>query len=99
RSLRPPGVGYERLGFHPRILIVATAPSPTLGECRHSFLARGLIAVDGRAIFVVAVGQRPEPRHPHGGGGGFQDARATTAVRVSYSGVNRSSSCKLHQTK
>src|SRR5262249_26013862 len=26
------------------------------------------------AIFVVAVGQRPEPRRPHGGGGGLQDA-------------------------
>src|SRR5262249_13049610 len=36
-------------------------------------VARRLIAVDGRAIFVVAVGQRPEPRHPHGGGG-LQDA-------------------------
>src|SRR5215471_12904489 len=29
----------------------------------------------------------------------LHDARATTAVRVSYSGVNRSSTCKLHQTK
>src|SRR6516165_917220 len=74
-------------------------PTPALGERRHCCLARWLIAVDGRAIFVVAVGQRPEPRHPHGRGGGLQDARATTAVRASYSGVNRSSTCKLHQTK
>jgi len=29
----------------------------------------------------------------------LHDARATTAVRASYSGVNRSSTCKLHQTK
>src|SRR5215813_4281750 len=54
--------------------ILELLPPPALGERRHSFLARRLIAVDGRAIFVVAVGQRPEPRHPHGGGGGLQDA-------------------------
>ena len=78
---------------------VSHFPPPALGERRHRSIACRLIAVDRPAIFVVAVGQRPEPRHPHGRGGGLQDARATTAVRASYSGVNRSSTCKLHQTK
>lgn len=43
--------------------------------------SRRLIAVDGRSIFVVAVGQRPEPRHPHGRGGGLQDAADNSDVR------------------
>src|SRR5215468_847585 len=34
-------------------------PSPALGERRHRSLARRRIAVNRRAIFVVARGQRP----------------------------------------
>ena len=49
---------------------VSHFPPPALGERRHRSIACRLIAVDRPAIFVVAVGQRPEPRHPHGGGGG-----------------------------
>jgi len=36
-------------------------PSPALGERYHRSLARRLVAVDWCAIFVVAVGQRPQP--------------------------------------
>src|SRR5262249_12159766 len=49
-------------------------PPPTLRECRHRRLARRLIAVDGRAIFVVAESERPKPRRPNGRDGGLQDA-------------------------
>src|SRR6516162_10660368 len=49
---------------------VSHFPPPALGERRHRSIACRLIAVDRPAIFVVAVGQRPEPRHPNGGGGG-----------------------------
>ena len=34
-------------------------PLPAPSECRHRGLARGLVAVDRRAVFVVAVGERP----------------------------------------
>ena len=36
---------------------------------------------------------------PTGAPAVLHDARATTAVGAPYSGVNRSSTCKLHQTK
>src|SRR5262245_4183523 len=52
--------------LRPSLRLPLHYPPPALGERRHCCLARWLIAVDGRAIFVVAVGQRPEPRHPHG---------------------------------
>ena len=51
----PKGEACQMAALHPRILIVATAPPPTLGECRHSFLARRLIAVHWPAVFVVAL--------------------------------------------
>ena len=52
----------------------------------------------------VEVNAAPgENGHSHGHPTGvmmtLHDARATTAVGASYSGVNRSSTCKLHQTK
>src|SRR6516165_10250159 len=55
-------------------------PPPALGECRHRCLARRLVTVDRRAIFVVAIGQRPEPWCAHGRGGSFHDAADHNAV-------------------
>ena len=37
----------------------ALFPSPALGERCHRSLARRRVAVDRRAVLVVAVGQRP----------------------------------------
>jgi len=50
-------------------------------------------------VLVLAEGARPQPRTPDRRGGDLHDARPTTAVGASYSGVNRSSTSKLHQTK
>src|SRR5262249_18221991 len=74
---------------------VSHFPPPALGERRYRGLARRRVAVRRRAVLVVPEGERPQRRRgdePH-------DARPTTAVGTSYSGVNRSSTCKLHQTK
>src|SRR5262249_340582 len=46
---------------HPRRRPASTAllPPPALGERRHRSLARRLVAVNRRAVFVVAISQRP----------------------------------------
>src|SRR5262249_8681402 len=57
-------------------------------------------AIDvGVSLFVLPEGEGPRHRLPTGAAAVLHNARATTAVRASYSGVNRSSTCKLHQTK
>jgi len=45
---------------------VGLLPPPALGERRPRSLARRLVAVDRRAVFVVAVSQRPHPRDAYG---------------------------------
>jgi len=95
----PKGEACQMAALHPRILIVATAPPPTLGGCRHSFLARRLIAVHWPAVFVVALAMVHATDSRLARAAVLHDARTTTAVGASYSGVNRSSTCKLHQTK
>src|SRR5262249_10566206 len=55
-------------------------PSPTLSECRHRSLARCFVAVDRRAVFVVAIAQRPHPRGAYGRGCGFHDAADNSAI-------------------
>src|SRR5262244_328875 len=78
---------------------VSHFPPPALRECRHRGLARRLVAVPRRAIFVLPEGEVDRHGLPTGAAAVPHDARATTAVGASYSGVNRSSTCKLHQTK
>src|SRR5262245_33476342 len=73
--------------------ILELLPPPTLRERRHCSLARRLITVRRRAIFLLPEGEVDRAAAV------LHDARATTAVGASYSGVNRSSTCKLHQTK
>src|SRR5262249_20159771 len=73
--------------------ILELLPLPALGERRHRGLARRGVAVRQRAIFVLPEGEVDRAAAV------LHDARATTAVGASYSGVNRSSTCKLHQTK
>ena len=53
---------------------------PALGEGCHRSLARRLVAVDRRAVFVVTVGERPEPWRAHGRGGSFHDAADDLAL-------------------
>jgi hypothetical protein len=72
---------------------VGLFPPPALSERRHRGLARRGVAVRQRAIFVLPEGEVDRAAAV------LHDARATTAVGASYSGVNRSSTCKLHQTK
>src|SRR5262245_11391034 len=55
-------------------------PPPTLSECRHRSLARCLITVRGRVVFVVAVGQRPLPRCAYWRGDAFDDAAHHHAI-------------------
>jgi hypothetical protein len=55
-------------------------PPPALGECCHRSLARRLVAVDRRAIFVVAIGQRPQPRRAPRRRGSLHDAADNYAV-------------------
>src|SRR5262249_35820758 len=47
---------------------------PTLSERCHRSLARRRVAIDRRAVFVLAVGQSPWPWRAHGRGGGLHDA-------------------------
>src|SRR5215831_2262497 len=61
------------------------------GERPHRGLARLRVAVRRRAVFVLPQGEVDRAAAV------LHDARATTAVGASYSGVNRSSTCKLHQ--
>src|SRR5262249_28509095 len=64
-------------------------------------IAAWRVAVAMRWRAVVGLREGEDPRHglPTGAAAVIHHARATTAVRASYSGVNRSSTCKLHQTK
>src|SRR5215831_3331959 len=70
-----------------------------IDERGHRRPARRLVAVRRRAIFVLPEGEVDRHGLPTGAAAVLHDARATTAVGASYSGVNRSSTCKLHQTK
>ena len=72
---------------------------PALRERRHRSLAHRRVAMRRRAVFLLPEGDGLRPGLPTGAAAVLHDARATTAVRASYSGVNRSSTCKLHQTK
>src|SRR5215831_12807432 len=66
---------------------------PASRACRHRGLARWRITACRCAIFVLPEGEVDRAAAV------LHDARATTAVGASYSGVNRSSTCKLNQTK
>ena len=79
--------------------ILELLPPPALRECHHRGLACRLVAMRQRAIFVLPEGEVDRHGLPTGAAAVLHDARATTAVGASYSGVNRSSTCKLHQTK
>jgi hypothetical protein len=58
-------------------------PSPAFGERRHRGLARGLIAVRRRAVFVIVENQRPHPRRAHRRGSRLHDTdRRRLADRV-----------------
>jgi hypothetical protein len=48
-------------------------PSPAFGERRNRGLARGLIAVRRRAVFVIVENQRPHPRRAHRRGSRLHD--------------------------
>src|SRR5262249_27918115 len=74
-------------------LLPLLLPPPALRERRHRGLAGRRVAVRQRAIFVLSEGEVDRAAAV------LHDARATTAVGASYSGVNRSSTCKLNQTK
>jgi hypothetical protein len=62
----PPGGHYSR--------------PPTLGERCHRGLARCLVAVGRRAILMVPIGERPQPRSVYRRGGGSHDAADHGAV-------------------
>src|SRR5262245_39630373 len=47
--------------LYPILGVKRLLPPPALGERCHRSLARRLVAVDRRAIFVLAIGQRPHP--------------------------------------
>src|SRR6516165_10087772 len=74
-------------------------PPPALRERRHRGPARRRVTMRQRAIFVLPESEVDRHGLPTGAAAVLHDARATTAVGASYSGVNRSSTCKLHQTK
>jgi hypothetical protein len=49
-------------------------PPPALGERYHRSLACRLVAKDRRAVFVLAIGQRPQPWRAYGRGDSLHDA-------------------------
>src|SRR5262249_29809024 len=53
----------------------------TLRECRHRSLARRLIAVRRRAVFMVPEGKRPHPRRVYGRRISLEDAADDSALR------------------
>src|SRR5262249_59435030 len=61
---------------------------PTPGERLHSGFARRLISVRGRAVLVLAVGQRPHPGRPRTCRGGPKDtANDKSILVVDYSEI------------
>src|SRR5262249_31419987 len=74
RSAKPKKHGAKRNGDR------ALLTPPALGEGCCRSLARRLVAVDRRAVFVVTVGERPEPWRAHGRGGSFHDAADDLAL-------------------
>src|SRR5262249_56995383 len=79
-DVRTPG---RRLSWVQRGLAKDSAalfPPPALTEYGHCSLARLFVAVDRRAIFVLTIGQRPQPLRAHGRGGSFHDAADNHAV-------------------
>ena len=61
---------------------------PTLGERRHRGPARRRVTMRQRAIFVLPEGEVDRHGLPTGAAAVLHDARATTAVGASYSGVS-----------
>src|SRR5262245_4697501 len=61
-------------------------PQPALSERCHRSLARRLVAVRRRAIFVLPEGEVDRHGLPTGAAAVLHDARATTGVGASYSG-------------
>src|SRR5215831_11788332 len=55
-------------------------PPPALGERDHGSLARRRVAVDRRAVFVVAVGEGPQPGLAYRRGRSLHDAADNFAV-------------------
>jgi hypothetical protein len=55
-------------------------PPPTLRERRHRRLARRLVAVCVRAIFMMPKGERPHPRRADRRGVGLEDAADDGAI-------------------
>jgi hypothetical protein len=60
--------------------VLGLLPPPALGESHHRGLARRLIAVDRRAIFVVPEGQRPHLRRSDRAAWTFNDAADDNAL-------------------
>src|SRR5215831_17700053 len=60
--------------------ILELLPPPALRERRHRGLARRLVAVNRRAVFVVPEGERPHPRQANWRGGCFHDAPDDSAI-------------------
>src|ERR1700746_925507 len=57
---------------------------PTPGERLHSGFARRLISVRGRAVLVLAVGQRPHPGRPRTCRGGPKDTANDKSISTNH---------------
>src|SRR5215471_1283922 len=58
----------------------ALLPPPALRERRHRGLARWLVVVRRRAVFVVSEGERPHPRRPYWRSVNLEDAAHNFAI-------------------